>query len=239
MAVLTFSVIVTAFFQSIVYADDFRKDKQLHEWYRYFYLHNEKSQVVNSLDYFMSSRFPASELRKSSLQGFYSQLFLAHPDESVKWLKKSRLTQVERVPLVIALAQAGMYDKSIALARDDEWGDREIQQLNSIKSPVLLSAGQLKSADMAWCWGAYKTSGHQRFLDRLFDELVVFLKGEHKGSDSALQTLIQTSIYHIEHDQQVEQYFQKRYQQLNITLQGEFDFLFSVEASDESELDCD
>ena len=221
------------------HADTNPRIAYLHEWYSYYYTHQDNSEIIKSINYFLASGFPASALRKKSLQGFYSQVFKQNPAQSVKWIKQSNLSRDERRPLVFALAQANQLDNALELARLDNWDSPDIIKLSSVQSPLDKKINAVSPDDIAWYWGAFKASGNRIFLEKIVDTLIQVIDANSVIGDETQRTLLQTMNYHIEHDERVKTFYAQRYKTFSKEIQGEIDILLSEHDVDDNELDCD
>lgn len=219
----------------------FEKNKTLHEWYNHYYLHRDKKLLVPALNYFYSAKFPASELKKMSIQGFFSVLFKQHPQQAVKWVAKSQLSPAERTHLLLALSTAGLTRQAIKWAKQDNWPDDDLSRLSHPEMPLEPAKLVIKrDIDIGFLWGAFKASGNKQYLNKIMDTLLQQFDSKNKLiSELIIITAIKTLHYHRSNDSVIDDYYLARYANLSPKIQEELDILFAAHEGEDGSLDCD
>lgn len=191
-------------FKTTALASDKNK---LQNWLKYYYSHQDQSQVVPAMDFYFGDRQKPNRTRTWSLIGSFSSLFRQHPAKALDWIKQSSLNRQQRRPLIESLWYAGLNKKAITMASSDKWSAKDRQRL-ATPSPEIKTMRLHSASQIAMLWGAYRITGDQALLARV---ITIMLNPEQhsvntdtdKMSEFAARSL---NVYLDQHEQVEQQY---------------------------------
>ena len=216
-------------------------NKVLHEWYNHYYLHRDNQRLIKALDYFYTKDYSATELKTYSHLGFFSMVFRPHPAQAVNWLNSTHLSAIERRPLLLALATAGLTRQAVNLAVKDKWLNEDLTLLKHPTISFDLSDTIIsKDVELGFLWGAFKASGDTFYIAKIIDILLQQINSaSNEHTESILDMAVKTLQYHRKNHRAVDDYYQARYASLNSSSRAELDILLAADTGEESDPDCD
>lgn len=239
MKKLNLILIVSSIFFCILSPAHAERTSKLHDWLKYYYLHQDISQVVPAMDYFFHQDQKLSETRKNALIASFSILFRKHPDQAKDWIEDSDLKDEQRKPLIHSLWYAGLNQEARDLAKEADWSTQEMAMFKR-SSPALTDIQIENAPQVALLWGAYRISGDPAYITRVIQLMLSTATASPSPAAEEIAVFAAQSlnIYMSQHDH-VEQIYLKTYPGLSADEKLHLDLLLSEHTVSDDTLDCE
>ncbi|HEX6828135.1 MAG TPA: hypothetical protein VF104_04050 [Burkholderiales bacterium] len=140
------------------------------DWFTYYYLDRDTSQVVEVLNELAEEGALAPGPQEAPLASFFAEVFRAHPDQALGWVESADLRPEDRKPLVKALWLAGLEGEAVKLARRDHWPRTDLEKLRK-PPPDRFAFHMSDPTHLDMMWAAFMATGDARYAVRVAEVL--------------------------------------------------------------------